>query len=95
MNRKEIKVFIYMSLLELVGLVGSICYAYLHKGTAPLAVGILGLLLLACSFTGSTLGLFARKQFRDSRNYVAKASLAVHMLVCIGFLALYMMGLFL
>lgn len=95
MNRKEIKIFIYMSLVEPVGLLGCIWYSYLHKGTAPLAAGILGMLLLACSFTGSMMGFFARKQFRDSRNYVGKICSAVHMLVCIGFLTLYMMGLFL
>lgn len=95
MNRREIKIFIYMSLVELTGLLGCIWYSYLHKGSAPLGAGVLGMLLLACSFTGSMMGLFARKQFRDSRNYVCKICSAVHMLVCIGFLALYMMGIFL
>lgn len=95
MNRRQIRFLFVMSLLELIVLYGCIMYAYLMKGDVPLATGVVGLILMICSFIGSVYGKFEMKTFKDNRNYAGIIGTRIHMLIFLVVIVLYAMGLIL
>ena len=84
-----------MSLLELIVLYGCIMYSYLMKGHVPPAAGIVGLVLMVCSFTGSVYGKFEMKTFKENHNYAGIVGTRLHMLVFLVLIILYAVGLIL
>lgn len=95
MNRKQVRFLLAMSLLELIVLYGCIMYSYLMKGHVPPAAGIVGLVLMVCSFTGSVYGKFEMKTFKENHNYAGIVGTRLHMLVFLVLIILYAVGLIL
>lgn len=95
MNRKQVRFLLAMSLLELIVLYGCIMYSYLMKGLVPPAAGIVGLVLMVCSFTGSVYGKFEMKTFKENHNYAGIVGTRLHMLVFLVLIILYAVGLIL
>lgn len=93
MNQRQIRFLFTTSLLELIVLYGCVMYAYLLKGDVPPAAGIVGLVLMACSFTGSVYGRFEMKAFKENHNHMGIVGTRLHMLIFLALLALYVIGL--
>ena len=93
MNQKKVRFLFTMSLLELIVLYGCVMYAYMMKGNVPSAAGIVGLVLMVCSFTGSVYGRFELKTFKENRNHMGIVGTRLHMLIFLALLAFYVVGL--
>lgn len=94
MSPKQIKILIGMSLAEVIGVCGSVFYAYCRQGQVSISAGLLGLLLMISAFTGSVYGLYYRNEFKENKNLAARAATAAHAAVFLFLLILYAAGLF-
>ena len=94
MSPKQIKMLVGMSLAEVIGVCGSIFYAYCRQGQVSISAGLLGLLLMISAFTGSVYGFYYRNEFKENRNLAARAATAAHAAVFLFLLFLYAAGLF-
>lgn len=94
MSPKQIKMLVGMSLVEVLGVCGSIFYAYCRQGQVSISAGLLGLLLMISAFIGSVYGFYNRNEFRENRNIAARAATAAHAAVFLFLLILYAAGLF-
>ena len=94
MSPKQIKMLIGMSLAEVMGVCGSIFYAYCRQGQVSISAGLLGLLLMISAFIGSVYGFYYRNEFKENRNLAARAATAAHAAVFLFLLFLYAAGLF-
>lgn len=94
MSPKQIKMLIGMSLAEVMGVCGSIFYAYRRQGQVSISAGLLGLLLMISAFSGSVYGFYYRNEFKENRNLTARAATAAHAAVFLFLLFLYAAGLF-
>lgn len=95
MNRKQIRFLFTMSLLELIALCGCIACAYVMKGNVPVTAGLVGLVLMICSFTGSVYGKFEMKTFKENHNYVGMVGTGLHVIIFLVLIVLYGLGLIL
>lgn len=95
MNRRQIRFLFAMSLLELIVLYGCVMYACFMKGNVPLATGVVGLILMVCSFIGSVYGGFEMKTFKENRNFAGIVGTRLHMLIFLIIVVFYVMGLIL
>ena len=93
MNQKQVRFLFMMSLLELIVLYGWVMCAYMLKGDVPPAAGIVGLVLMACSFTGSVYGKFEMKAFKENHNHMGIVGTRLHMIIFLVLLAIYTAGL--
>ena len=94
MSPKQIKILIGMSLAEVIGVCGSVFYAYCRQGQVSISAGLLGLLLMISAFTGSVYGFYYRNEFKENKNLTAQAATAAHAAVFLFLLFLYAAGLF-
>ena len=94
MSPKQIKMLVGMSLAEVIGVCGSIFYAYCRQGQISISAGLLGLLLMISAFTGSVYGFYYRNEFKENKNLTARAATAAHAAVFLFLLFLYAAGLF-
>ena len=92
MTQKKIRFLFIMSLLELAGLWGCILFSYIMEGSAPITAGLLGLVLMLCSFTGSVYGLFEMKAFRENHERYGIVGTWLHVLIFLILLVLYVIG---
>ncbi|MDO5409691.1 MAG: hypothetical protein Q4F21_04470 [Lachnospiraceae bacterium] len=92
MKPKQIRFLFIMSLLEAAGLGICVLYAYARGGNVPLAAAAAGLVLMVCSFTGSVFGSFYRKTFKENHNHAGRIGTALHLLVFLALLVLYIIG---
>lgn len=92
MKPRQIRFLFFMSLAELIGMYGCVMLSYMEKGNAPLAAGIVGLVIMACSFIGSVYGMFEMKIFKENHNYIGIVGTRLHMLVFLFVIILYAAG---
>ena len=93
MSPKQIKMLIGMSLAEVIGVCGSVLYAYCRQGQVSILAGLLGLLLMISAFIGSVYGFYYRNEFKENRNLAARAATVAHAAVFLFLLLLYAAGL--
>lgn len=93
MNQKQIRFLFVTSLLESAALFGCIMYAYMCKGDVPPATGLVGLVLMVCSFVGSVYGRFEMKNFKENHTVDGIVGTRLHMLIFLALMILYVMGL--
>jgi uncharacterized membrane protein len=92
MNQKQVWFLFIMSWVELAGLFGCVIFAYLQKGNSPLAIGIVGLFLMAGSFIGSVYGRYEMKAFKENHNLMGVVGTWLHMVIFVLMILLYVLG---
>ena len=94
LNRKEINRLFFLSILELVGIILSVRFAFIKNGQIPWYFGIIGILLMAISFGGAVYGWGDHKTLKADRRYKGLIGTWIHTFVFIIMLAFYIIGLF-